>query len=313
VQQIGRFQITRELGRGGMGIVYEAKDPLLGRTVAVKTIRVDTAAETAFLLDRLFREARAAGALKHPGIVIIFDVGRDGDLAYIAMERVDGPTLEELLESQPMPPHAVTLDILRQTADALDHAHESRIVHRDIKPANIMLDKGKTVKVTDFGIAKIQDTQYKSSQIMGTAKYMSPEHITGKPVDGRSDQFALGVMAFKMLTGEMPFPGDDAVGYQIVHEERPLATRSNPKLRAGVDQVLQRVLAKDPKDRYPTCAEFVAALSTALTGTQPEPIPIPTPAPAPEPGPPPPPPAAPRRSKAPLWYAAGAVAAVMLG
>jgi formylglycine-generating enzyme required for sulfatase activity len=315
MQQIGRFQITRELGRGGMGIVYEAIDPVIGRRVAVKTIRVDTAAETAFLLDRLFREARSAGALAHPGIVVIFDVGRDGDLAYIAMERVDGPTLEALLESQPMPPHAMTLDILRQTADALDHAHESRIVHRDIKPANIMLHKGKTVKVTDFGIAKIQDTQHKSSQIMGTPNYMSPEHITGKPVDGRSDQFALGVIAFQMLTGAMPFPGDDVgtLVYQIVHEDRPAATKANPKLRSGLDPVLQRALAKDPKDRYRTCGEFVAALSTALTGTQLEPIPIPTPAPTPLPVPQPQPAVVPRRSKAPLWYAAGAVAAVTLG
>src|ERR1039457_6402982 len=270
MQQIGRVQSARELGRGGMGIVYEASDPVIGRTVAVKTIRVDTSAGTEFLLDRLFREARSAGALAHPGIVVIFDVGRDGDLAYIAMERVDGPTLESLLESNRTPSHAFILDILRQTADALDHAHESRIVHRDIKPANIMLHKGKTVKVTDFGIAKIQDTQHKSSQIMGTPKYMSPEHITAQPVDGRSDQFALGVIAFQLLTGTMPFTGDDlgTLVYQIVHGKRPLATQSNPKLRAGVDQVLQRVLAKDPKDRYPTCAEFVAALGAAMTRSE---------------------------------------------
>jgi len=285
VQQIGRFQITRELERGGMGIVYETVDPVIGRTVAVKTIRIEASPDSGFLLERLFREARSAGGLAHPGIVIIFDVGRDGDVAYIAMERVDGPTLEARLASNPTPSHPVLLDILRQTAAALDHAHENGIVHRDIKPANIMLHKGKVVKVTDFGIAKIQDTQHhtRTGMILGTLAYMSPEQITAKPVDGRSDQFSLAVLAFRMLTGGMPFRGEDpgSLVHQIVYEERPSATKANPKLPSVADQVLQRALAKHPKDRYRSCGEFVAALDAALKAEprlkMPDPIPLPAP------------------------------------
>jgi serine/threonine protein kinase len=273
---IGRFEITRELGRGGMGIVYEARDTVIGRTVAIKTIRVDTATETEVLLDRLLREAKSAGVLAHPGIVIIHDIGRDGDVAYIAMERVDGPTVEALLRSSHSQSNEFILDILSQTAEALDHAHETGVVHRDIKPANIMLHKGKTVKITDFGIAKIQNTLHKSTGIMGTPVYMSPEHMSGKPVDGRSDQFALAVVAFQMLTGQLPFQGDDigALVYQIIHAERPSATKVNPKLRSGVDPVLRRALAKEPEGRYRTCGEFVHALTTAMTETVPlQPLP----------------------------------------
>jgi formylglycine-generating enzyme required for sulfatase activity len=301
--QIGRFEITRELGRGGMGIVYEARDTVIGRSVAIKTIRVDTTTETDALFERLLREARSAGVLAHPGIVIIHDIGRDGDVAYIAMERVDGPTLEVVLGSSRSQSNEFILDILRQAADALDHAHETGVVHRDIKPANIMLHKGKTVKITDFGIAKIQNTLHKSTGIMGTPVYMSPEHMAGRPVDGRSDQFALAVMAFQMLTGELPFQGDDigALVYQIIHGERPLATKVNPKLRSGVDRVLRRALAKEPEDRYRTCGEFVKALTTAMTETVQMP---PQPAPWQR-----------HRSggwRRVRWYVGGAVAAVAL-
>jgi serine/threonine protein kinase len=303
MQQIGRFQITRELGRGGMGIVYEARDTVIGRTVAIKTIRVDTTTETDALFDRLLREARSAGVLAHPGIVVIHDIGRDGDVAYIAMERVDGPTLEAQLGSSRSQPHEFILEILRQTADALDHAHESGVVHRDIKPANIMLHKGKTVKITDFGIAKIQNTLHKSTGIMGTPVYMSPEHMSGKLVDGRSDQFALAVMAFQMLTGQLPFQGDDigALVYQIIHGERPTATKVNPNLRSGVDSVLRQALAKEPKDRYRTCGEFVKALTTAMTETVPMP-PQPAPWQRDRSG----------RWKRVSWYLSGAVVAVVV-
>jgi serine/threonine protein kinase len=335
MQQLGRFQITRELGRGGMGIVYEAIDPIIGRTVAIKTIRTDNSAETSSLLDRLFREARSAGALAHPNIVIIFDVGRDGDLAYIAMERVDGPTLEQLLVPDRTPPHSFTLDILRQTADALDHAHEHGIVHRDIKPGNIMLHKSKTVKVTDFGIAKIQDPQHRTrtGSFIGTPAYMSPEQITAKAVDGRSDQFSLGVIAFEMLTGAMAFPGDDlgSLTYQIVHGDRPSAIATNPTLTPQVDGVLQRALSRDPNDRYATCTEFIRALTISLNATRvtqhelspsahlPRPVSPEPNIPAPSRTSPPratlvePPHAAMRRSKTKLWSITGALAVALLG
>jgi len=296
-----------------MGIVYEAVDPVIGRTVAVKTICVESSANSDFLLDRLFREARSAGGLAHPNIVIIFDVGRDVDVAYIAMERVDGPTLEALLVSNPTPSHPVLLDILRQTADALDHAHENGIVHRDIKPANIMLHKGKVVKVTDFGIAKIQDAQHHTptGMVLGTPSYMSPEQIRAKPLDGRSDQFSLAVIAFEMLTGAMPFHGEDLVSlaHQIVYEEPPSATVLKPGLPSAVDKVLRRALAKDPNGRYRTCAEFVAALDDAIKVRPPipprEPIRTST---IVEPPPKQEPPAVAVRtppSKNPLWYVGG--------
>src|SRR5579862_4047994 len=195
LQHIGRYVVTRELGRGAMGIVYDGVDPMIGRKVAIKVIRLQPLAESGeagFLRERLFREARAAGALLHPGIVVVFDVGQDGDAAFIAMERVEGPSLYWVLSFGLRLESVVALDILRQTAVALDYAHEKGIVHRDVKPSNIMLQGGKTVKITDFGIAKISSThQTHTALAMGTPSYMSPEQIDMRVVDGRSDQFSL--------------------------------------------------------------------------------------------------------------------------
>ena len=163
MERIGRYVLTGELGRGAMGVVYEATDPLIGRSVAVKIIHLQLrpdSKEAEFMRDRLFREARAAGRLFHPGIVVILDVGQEDDIAFIAMERVDGITLERMLASRKKLELADSLDILRQTAAALDYAHQNGVVHRDIKPANIMLHKGTTVKVADFGIAKSMSTEH---------------------------------------------------------------------------------------------------------------------------------------------------------
>src|SRR5580692_7060998 len=185
-RHIGRYLVTGELGRGAMGIVYEAIDPLIGRKVAVKVIHLQAfadAGEARFLRDRLFREARSAGALSHPGIVVVFDVGQEGDLAFIAMERVEGVSLYQVLASGRKIPRAEAFDILRQAASALDYAHRNGVVHRDIKPANIMLDKGVTVKIADFGIAKITSTEHHTvtGMVMGTPSYMSPEQIEALP------------------------------------------------------------------------------------------------------------------------------------
>src|SRR5271156_1702497 len=190
-QRIGRYLVTGELGRGAMGIVYEAVDPLIGRRVAVKVIHMQTfadAGEAQFLRERLFREARSAGTLSHPGIVIVYDVGQEGDLAFIAMERVEGVSLYHELASGRKMPRTEAFNILRQAAAALDYAHRNGVVHRDIKPANILLDKGVTVKVADFGIAKIasMERQTLTSAVMGTPSYMSPEQIEALPSDGRS-------------------------------------------------------------------------------------------------------------------------------
>jgi len=293
-QRIGRYLVTGELGRGAMGIVYEAIDPLIGRKVAVKVIHLQAfadAGEARFLRDRLFREARSAGALSHPGIVVVFDVGQEGDLAFIAMERVEGVSLYQVLASGGKIPRAEAFEILRQAASALDYAHRNGVVHRDIKPANIMLDKGVTVKVADFGIAKITSTEHHTvtGMVMGTPSYMSPEQIEALPADGRSDQFSLAVVAYELLAGRRPFQSDSlaTLAHMIVFADRPSARTLNPSLPADVDMVFRRSLARLPTDRYPTCTDFVWALEEASkAAVVPEPVikaPVPDPVPAPAP------------------------------
>jgi serine/threonine protein kinase len=271
MEHIGRYVLTGELGRGAMGVVYEATDPLIGRSVAVKIIHLQLrpdSKEAEFMRDRLFREARAAGRLFHPGIVVILDVGHEGDIAFIAMERVDGITLERMLASRKKLELADSLDILRQTAAALDYAHQNGVVHRDIKPANIMLHKGTTVKVADFGIAKSMSTEHgtMAGMIMGTPSYMSPEQIEAQPVDGRSDQFSLAVVAFELLSGNRPFQGDSlaTLAHMIVYGDRPSVREKNSALPPGLDEVLHRGLAKKPELRYESCTQFVAALDEKL-------------------------------------------------
>jgi serine/threonine-protein kinase len=268
---IGRYQILGELGRGAMGVVYRAQDPAIGRTLAIKTIRLadlSDHAERARLQERLFREAQSAGILSHPGIVVVYDVGTDGDVTYIAMEFVNGPTLEKLLADPQPPGQQTVLGVLRQTAAALDYAHKKGIIHRDIKPANIMIDGEVTVKITDFGIAKIVSSQQmtQTGLVMGTPNYMSPEQIQGKPVDGKADQFALAVVAYEMLTGEKPFTGEQltTVLYKIVSEDPPPVEHLNPTLGFAVSMVLTRAMSKDPAKRYGNCSEFVDALEAAL-------------------------------------------------
>jgi serine/threonine protein kinase len=271
MERIGRYVLTGELGRGAMGLVYEATDPLIGRSVAVKIIHLQLrpdSKEAEFMRDRLFREARAAGRLFHPGIVVILDVGQEGDIAFIAMERVDGTTLERTMASQKRLKLADSLDILRQTAAALDYAHENGVIHRDIKPANIMLHKGTTVKVADFGIAKSMSTEHgtMAGMIMGTPSYMSPEQIEAQPVSGRSDQFSLAVVAFELLSGNRPFQGDSlaTLAHMIVYGDRPSIRSIDPTLPAGLDDVLRRGLARNSELRYPSCTQFVAALEEKL-------------------------------------------------
>src|SRR5215472_17838949 len=186
MDRIGRYKIVRELGRGAMGVVYHAIDPNIGRAVAIKTIQLGGARkpeEHERLRERLFREARSAGMLSHPGIVTIYDVEQQGELAYIAMEYVDGPTLDQLLSGQPGLAPEKLFSILAQTAAALDYAHQKGIVHRDIKPANIMIARDGTTKITDFGIAKINTSEQftMTGSIVGTPHYMSPEQVQGQP------------------------------------------------------------------------------------------------------------------------------------
>ena len=273
--EIGRYRIVRELGRGAMGVVYHALDPNIGRAVAVKTIKlgdVTNTQERARLKERLFREARSAGMLSHPGIVTIYDVDQQGELAYIAMEFVDGPTLDDLMSrSEPLPPQQM-FAILGQTAVALDYAHGKGIVHRDVKPANIMIDPEGSAKITDFGIAKITASEQftMTGTIIGTPHYMAPEQVQGHTVDGRADQFSLAVMAFEMLTGDKPFTGEQltTVVYKIVAEEPAPVARFNATLTAGIEAALRRGLAKKPEARYRNCQELVDALEGACAASK---------------------------------------------
>ena len=268
MEQIGRYKILGEVGRGAMGVVYKAQDPAIGRIVAIKTIRLLELAdptERTKLRDRLMREAQSAGILSHPGIVTIYDVAEEGDLNYIAMEYVDGPTLERSMITDPLDGNLLT-SVMNQTAAALDYAHKRGIVHRDIKPANVMLHERLTAKITDFGVARVQSHQMtQAGSMVGTPNYMSPEQIQGKPVDGRSDQFSLAVIAYELFTGEKPFTAESipALAFKIVQDEPPQVHRLNPTLDWPVDTVLKRALAKDPSDRYPTCSDFAFALENA--------------------------------------------------
>jgi serine/threonine protein kinase len=275
VDRIGRYRIVKELGRGAMGVVYHAVDPNIGRPVAIKTIRIadiPSAEERNKLRERLFREARSAGMLSHPGIVTIYDVEQQGDLAYIAMEYVDGFTLDHLLSQEQPFPQERMFSVLRQTAVALDYAHQKGIVHRDIKPANIMVTADGTVKIADFGIAKVTTAEHftMTGAIVGTPHYMSPEQVQGQAVDGRSDQFSLAVITFEMLTGEKPFTGEHltTVVYKIVAEEPLPPHRLNATLSGAIENCLRKALSKDPAGRYRTCQEFTVALEKACAASK---------------------------------------------
>jgi serine/threonine-protein kinase len=275
MEHIGRYQIQGEIGRGAMGVVYRALDPAIGRTVAIKTIRLDVYDDPdtqAHLRERFLNEARSAGILSHPGIVTIYDVGQESNLAYIAMEFVNGPTLEQLL-SRKQPLDGITvLRILKEMAAAIDFAHQKGIIHRDLKPANIIVQENGVVKITDFGVAKIPASHQMTQlgAMLGTPSYMSPEQVQGKAVDGRSDIFSLGLIAYEMLTGEKPFVAEQlpTLVYKIVHEQPPPPHLLNSTLSWQVEVVLRKALEKDPQDRYATCTEFITALEGACNSSK---------------------------------------------
>src|SRR5262245_56343963 len=267
VTKAGRFEIVGELGRGAMGIVYKAVDPVIGRTVAVKTLRLSeegTGLSRSELLNRFQTEARAAGLLTHPNIVVVFDAGEENGLYYITMELVEGKSLQALLDSGQAFPLARVLRIMEQTCSALQFAHERSIVHRDIKPANLMLTADDTVKITDFGTAKILQfgTVQQTAHVMGTPSYMSPEQVKGRVVDGRSDIFSLGVMIYEMISGEKPSPGQNitTVIYKIVNEQPVPPRHVNLSIHPGISAAVMRALAKDPEERYHSCRELLEDL-----------------------------------------------------
>jgi serine/threonine protein kinase len=267
ILKAGRYEIVAELGRGAMGVVYKATDPVIGRPVAVKTIKLSeqgTGLTRSELIARFQTEARAAGLLSHHNIVVVYDAGEEDGLFYITMELVEGKSLQALLDAGHAFPLPRVLRIMEQACNALQFAHENNIVHRDIKPANIMLTGDDTVKVTDFGTAKILQfgTVQQTAHVMGTPSYMSPEQVKGRAVDGRTDVFSLGVMLYEMITGEKPFPGESitTVIYKIVNEE-PVPPRTiDPTIHPGISAAVMRALAKEPEERYQNCHEFLEDL-----------------------------------------------------
>jgi len=256
ISNLGRYEIIKELGRGAMGVVYEAKDPLIDRLVAIKTINLQDLKpeEKQEYEARFYQEARAAGRLNHPNIVTIHDLGESGGMAYIAMELLEGCELQNLLKGGQRLPLEEALNIAIQVATGLAYAHEHGIVHRDIKPSNIMVQKGNQVKIADFGIARMTASllSTETGKVLGSPLYMSPEQVTNRPLDSRSDIFSAGTMLFQMLTGQLPFSGDNAhsVMYQIVHEEAQKPGSLNPEVPDKLDSIVAKCLAKKPDDRY---------------------------------------------------------------
>jgi predicted Ser/Thr protein kinase len=263
IQTVGRYEITGELGRGAMGVVYKALDPTIGRTVALKTMRLDVHGLDAQEMVRRFQnEARAAGVLNHPNIVTIYDAGEQDGIFYIAMEFIEGTTLHELLAEKRVLATDEVLQYTRQITRGLDYAHSNGIVHRDIKPANIMITANGTVKIMDFGIAKSGGQVTNTGQVLGTPNYMSPEQVKGRALDGRSDLFSMGVILYEMLTGEKPFVGQNVttIIYKIVNEN-PIAPRDlDVTVHPGLSAIVVKALAKAPDDRYQTGADLVRDL-----------------------------------------------------
>jgi eukaryotic-like serine/threonine-protein kinase len=264
---IGRYRVLGELGRGAMGIVYEAADDLLGRPVAIKTINMSAdLAERADHEARFLQEAKAAGGLSHPNVVTVYDVGRESDLLYMAMELLDGEELRDVLARGDLPLTAA-IDIAAQVADGLAFAHERGVVHRDIKPSNIMVMRGGVVKIMDFGIARIRTSDIKTQTglRLGSPRYMSPEQLLGQGIDRRADIFALGVVLYEMVAGIAPFGGDDVqeVMFRVASFDPPAPSRINPAVPTVLDLVVTRAIAKDPAKRYQDAQELAQDLRAA--------------------------------------------------
>jgi serine/threonine-protein kinase len=266
--KLGRYLVESELGRGAMGIVYKARDPMLERTVAIKTINMALEREGIKEYEARFRqEARAAGGLNHPAIVTIYDIGRSGDVAYMAMEFIQGVELRALLAGGKPLPLERAVSIAAQVAEGLAYAHERGVVHRDVKPANIMVAPDGSVKITDFGIARLRASGdlTQTGTMLGSPRYMSPEQVLGKRADHRSDVFSLGIIFYEMLTGAPPFAGDNvtALMYQIVNFVPPAPSAVNRQLPELIDFVIAKALAKPLEERYQGAREFAADLRAA--------------------------------------------------
>lgn len=267
LEKLGKYQIRGELGRGAMGIVYEAFDPLIERTVAIKTILKSSVdkleAEETF--NRFRREARAAGRLSHPKIVSIYEYGEDDDMAFIVMELIRGKELKEYFDHEDRFSIGDGIRIVMQVLDALDYSHARGVVHRDIKPANILITEDGQIKIADFGIAKIDSSMLTQvGVVLGTPTYMSPEQFMGNEVDHRADIYATGVILYQFLTGARPFTGSViTIMHQAAHKEATPPSQLNPEVSKQLDEVVKKAMAKRQKDRFQSATEFMQALKTA--------------------------------------------------
>ncbi len=268
-EKLGRYEIVRAIGKGAMGMVYEGRDPKIGRRVAIKTCRADVMENTSLkneLLVRFEREFQAAGALQHPYIVTIYDVGEDDGMPYIAMEFVEGFDLRQVMENRGKYDVAAMVEIAAKVCEGLHHAHLRGIIHRDVKPANVLITKNGEVKIADFGIARVAGSVLTlDGSVVGTPHYMSPEQFAGDELDGRADLFSVGIILYEMLAGRKPFSGETVS--TLMHEvlkRIPLPPSTyNEAVPKALDEVLLKALAKYPDARYPDGE----ALATALRGT----------------------------------------------
>nr|WP_283254201.1 serine/threonine-protein kinase [Ramlibacter paludis] len=268
---MGRYELLRVLGKGAMGVVYEGRDPNLDRRVAIKTVKVENLSEEAAAeYEHRFRtEARSAARLQHPNIVSVYDSDRDADVAFLVMEYIQGDDLKHHLDRGVRYSLEQSLKMIRDLLSALDYAHKQGIVHRDIKPANLLLEPGGRVKLTDFGVARIQDsgeaTRTQGSMV-GTLKYMAPEQVQGQKIDSRADLFSVGVVLYQLLTDQRPFDGDNdfSIIHQIIGHEPPPPSTVNARLPAALDAVVARALAKSRDERFATARDFAVALQAAI-------------------------------------------------
>lgn len=269
MKNLGKYEIVSILGKGAMGIVYKAFDPVISRQVAIKTIRFDLATDPSGttnheeVMQRFMREAQAAGKLSHANIITIYDVGREKDLTYIVMQLIEGPSLQRMIASGEKFSTPEIISIMTQICIALDYAHQHGIVHRDMKPGNILLDKDKKPYICDFGVARVDtSTLTQSGTAVGTPSYMSPEQVMGKKIDKRSDIFSLGCILYEILTGRRPFEAESitTVIYKIINEEPPSLTEVKKGLPMGFERIICKALAKDVNERYPNCVQLAADL-----------------------------------------------------